>query len=201
MPYYKWYWDETTGTIPTNSWGTSWHYYETDGAGTVVRQVEVFANGQALKYDAEYDEDRYGGLAEAPITAADVEEFGLISIDGREFGQVWVSTSYDRYPEIVVTTDCLWGQPRLDGRRLAVGDIVCLVDRYQSLSETLADFELSLQQIKQALRYCRTLQCVQDLPLRFCHNCTLRVRQDDVSDGEEEDNWVRAERLYQQYFA
>lgn len=40
------------------------------------------------------------------------------------------------------------------------------------------DYEISLQEVRQALTYCSSLQCVKDEVLKYCHNCTLRVQQD-----------------------
>ena len=99
-----------------------------------------------------------------------------------------------------MTPDVLQGSPRLDGRRLAVGDIVSYVDMLQDLTKYQEEFELNEAQIKECLNYCRTRQCVADSPRTFCHNCTLRVQHDhDIIDGEQ-DNWVRAERNFQRLF-
>ncbi|WP_073288442.1 DUF433 domain-containing protein [Hymenobacter psychrotolerans] len=108
---------------------------------------------------------------------------------------------YKQFPEIVITENILWGQPRLEGRRLAVGDIVSQVDINSTIYEALQDYEITLQQARQALHYCRTLQCVRDKPIKFCHNCTLRVQQEGEVDGEEQDNWKRADRLFKEYFS
>ena len=162
----------------------------------VLRQLQTFDNGQVLKYDTEYLDDKFGGLSEVSLD----EEFKPFQIDKVEFEQVWSSSHYRQFPEIVITEDCLWGQPRLEGRRLAVGDIVSHVDVNNSASVAAQDYEISLQQTRQALLYCKTLQCVKDNPIKFCHNCTLRVRQDGDADSEEQDNWKRADRLFRHYF-
>ncbi|RSK44756.1 hypothetical protein [Hymenobacter perfusus] len=67
MRYYKRYWEETTGDIATDNWGTSCFYFETDEQLCVQRQLQVFGNGQVLKYDINYVEDKLGGLSEAPL--------------------------------------------------------------------------------------------------------------------------------------
>ena len=197
MNYYKRDWDETTGEEPTDSWGTSTYYFETDDSGNVTRQLQLFQNGKALKYDTEYIEDKFGGLSEASI---DLEEFRPYVIPADEFEQVWLTTDYRKFPEIIFTDDILWGQPRLEGRRLAVGDIVSHVDVNRSAAIAANDYEISLQQTRQALSYCSSLQCVKDNVLKYCHNCTLRVQQDNEADGEEQDNWIRAERLLNEFF-
>ena len=92
------------------------------------------------------------------------------------------------FPEIVCTEDTLWGSPRVDGRRLAVGDIVSSVEIYGTLQEVMSDHELTRSQIGQALQYCSARQCLRDKPKVFCHNCSLRRQQEgplDTSDLKE----------------
>src|SRR5687767_13667626 len=123
--YFKRSWDETTGDELTADWGHSIYYFETDSQFDVLRQLQVFENGKILKYDTEYVDDKFGGLAES---FPGIKEFNQYRISKEEFEQLWQTTSYKKFPEIVCTPDILWGQPRLEGRRLAVGDIVSLVD-------------------------------------------------------------------------
>ncbi len=196
--YFKRTWNETTGVGLTDTWGFSDYYFETDESGTVFKQIQVFANGNCLKYDLDYPDDKYGGLSEVPLKLSEFKEFQINQI---EFKNVWNAYIYKRFPEIVCTTDTLWGQPRLEGTRLAVGDIVSLVDTYDTkIDSVLNDFDLSLQQIRQTLHYCKTLQCKRDGPAKFCHNCNLRVILNHESEGDEQDNWKRAELLFQKYF-
>ncbi len=92
------------------------------------------------------------------------------------------------FPNIVCTEGTLGGSPRIDGRRLAVGDVVSFIKNYETLSEVMEDYELTPSEIKQALQYCSNLQCRQDEPTVFCHNCSLRREQEgklDTSDLEE----------------
>jgi uncharacterized protein (DUF433 family) len=84
------------------------------------------------------------------------------------------------FPTIVCTEHTLGGSPRIDGRRLAVGDVVSIV--YDSLHHALDGHKLTIDQIKQALSYCATLQCKSDNPLVFCHNCSLRRQQEGPLD-------------------
>jgi len=104
-----------------------------------------------------------------------------------------------KYPDIVFTEEILWGQPRVEGRRLAVGDVVCHVDGNRSAILAAEDYEISLSQTRQALKYCSSLQCVKDQVLLYCHNCVLRVHQDGEASGEEQENWVRAKRLLEEF--
>ena len=197
--YFKREWDKTTGEEQTASWGKSVYYFETDLHFNILRQMQVFENGKTLKYDREYLDDKFGGLTESPL-----ELDGFIEIACEEFAWLWAISVYKRFPEIVCTHDCLWGQPRLEGRRLAVGDIVSLVDVYhEDIGVTMKDFELSLQQIRQTLHYCKVLQCKTDKPKKFCHNCVLRVEQFKESidkDDPEQPNWQRAARLFEKYY-
>jgi uncharacterized protein (DUF433 family) len=197
--YFKRQWDEPTGEDLTDNWGRSTYYFETDVQFNVLRQMQIFENGKTLKYDLEYVDDKFGGLAESPI-----EMDGFSEIAGDEFKQLWEKSVYKRFPEIVCTHDCLWGQPRLEGRRLAVGDIVSLVDVYhEEIGVTMKDYELSLQQIRQALHYCKLQECKNDNPEKFCHNCTLRIEQFNETideDDPEQPNWERAAKLFEKYF-
>lgn len=199
--YYKRYWDETTGDAFTDDWGKSTYYFETDDQQKVIRQIQVFENGQVLKYSGEYTDDMSGGLSEVPL---DKEEYAEYQIQGEEFEDIWQATYYRGFPEIVCTQEVLWGEPRLFGRRLAVGDIVSLVDVYHDdIQVVLTDFDLTLQQVRQTLNYCSKLQCKKDNPERYCHNCLLSVEQfsEQVNqDDPEQPNWLRAERLIKQYF-
>lgn len=201
MHYFKYQWNETTGEETTDSWGYSIFYFETDSEFYPLRQIQLFENGNALKYDTEYFDDKLGGLADQPI---DPEFFDGEKISKEEFEEIWNNTFYNRFPEIVCTPDTLWGQPRLNGRRLAVGDIVSLIDTYHDFTTTLNDFELTLQQVRQALHYCKIQQCKKDLPGHFCHNCLLRVDQfSETIDKEdpEQANWLRAARLMEKHFS
>lgn len=91
------------------------------------------------------------------------------------------------FPEIVCTEHTLGGSPRLEGRRLAVGDVVSILT-YGSLAEAVEDYALSQWQVKQALQYCAVQQCIADKPVVFCHNCSHDKRRAavlDIADLEE----------------
>jgi uncharacterized protein (DUF433 family) len=197
VKYFKREWNGTTGGELTDSWGTSTYYFETDDEGNVNRQLEIFQNGKVLKYDTEYIEDKFGGLSQVPL---DFEDFDQYRIHAGEFDRLWLSSEYKKFPEIIFTRDVLWGQPRLEGRRLAVGDIVSHVDVNRSVNIAADDYEITLQQVRQALSYCSSLMCKEVEVIKYCHNCTLRVKQDGEADGEEQDNWKRAKRLLNEFF-
>ena len=198
--YFKRHWDELTGDELTSLWGFSTYYFETDSNFNVVRQIQLFDNQKVLKYDQEYPDDKFGGLSDQPL---DIEDFREYRIDQKEFEHVWQTLNNKRFPEIVCTADTLWGQPRIDGRRLAVGDIVSLVDSYENINSVLVDFDLTIQQVRQALHYCKTLECKNDHPEKHCHNCILRVEQFNEAvdkDDPEQPNWRRAAKLFDKNF-
>jgi hypothetical protein len=86
--YFKRHWDETTGDALTNSWGNSIYYFETNEEGEVFRQIEVYENGQTLRYDKNYVEDEFGGLSEVQLDLTEFE-FEQFKIENAEFEQVW----------------------------------------------------------------------------------------------------------------
>jgi uncharacterized protein (DUF433 family) len=92
------------------------------------------------------------------------------------------------FPNIVCTDHTLGGSPRIDGRRIAVGEVVSFVQNYDTLQEVIEGFDLTIPQIRQTLQYCSALQCKNDKPKIFCHNCSLRRQQVgplDISNWEE----------------
>ncbi|WP_375768898.1 hypothetical protein NR798_45675 [Archangium gephyra] len=90
MRYFKRPWEESRGD-EYDAWGTSIWYLELDEQGGVARQLEIYENGTALKYDASHLEDRYGGLSDATL---DVEEDGFapFEIECAEFESTWQAT-------------------------------------------------------------------------------------------------------------
>ena len=84
--YFKRNWDETTGDELTDSWGTSTYYFETDPDLCVIRQIQVFKNGQVLKYHKEFTQDEFGMLSDQQL---DKDEFKEFSIESIEFANVW----------------------------------------------------------------------------------------------------------------
>ena len=90
MRYFKRPWEESRGD-EYDAWGTSVWYLEVDEQGGVSRQLEVYENATALKYDASHLEDRYGGLSDATL---DLEEDGFLpfEIERAEFESTWQTT-------------------------------------------------------------------------------------------------------------
>ena len=90
--YYKRDWEETSGEPLTASWGTSTYFFETSDSGEVLRQVQVFYNGEKLKYDSVRVEDEYGGLADVPL---DLNEFEEFKIEKDFFENAWHQRNAD----------------------------------------------------------------------------------------------------------
>ena len=88
MRYFKRPWDEDRGDEYA-SWGTSLWYFEVDDQWEVIRQLEVYASGAVLAYDAAHLEDRYGMLAESALPA---DEMPAFEISKAEFELVWTSS-------------------------------------------------------------------------------------------------------------
>jgi Cysteine-rich CPCC len=82
----KRHWNETTGQPLTDSWGTSFYYFETNKECEVLRQIEVYENGKVLKYSDAYLEDEFGGLAEKPL---DLNSGDYLICNTIEFYELW----------------------------------------------------------------------------------------------------------------
>lgn len=83
--YYKRKWEELRGD-EFDSWGTSTWYFEVDSNGYPLKQIELYENGNRLKYHPEKTFDDYGSLGDQPI---DVNEFRGLEIDKSEFDVEW----------------------------------------------------------------------------------------------------------------
>ncbi len=83
--YYKREWNETRGD-EFDSWGTSLWYFEIGEDNYITRQIEVYKNGNRLKYHSEKKFDDYGGLGTEPL---DIIEFKEFEIDKIEFEEEW----------------------------------------------------------------------------------------------------------------
>jgi hypothetical protein len=68
-----------------NDWGASIWYFEVED-GQALRQVEMYANGNVLKYSVDVADDDFGGLADQPI---DHSEFRAFEVPPTVFDIVW----------------------------------------------------------------------------------------------------------------
>jgi hypothetical protein len=87
--FYRRRWSEPRGD-EFDSWGHSVWYFEVDGEGWPVRQVEVYDNGPALRYGPGHAEDQYGGLGQASLDDPE-ENWSRYVITREVFEQVWDS--------------------------------------------------------------------------------------------------------------
>lgn len=84
--YFKKIWNESSGDDVTDSWGNSIFYFETEDNFEVIKQIQVFENGNILKYDEQNYEDEYGFLADQPLEIEDFEEEEISKIN---FYEIW----------------------------------------------------------------------------------------------------------------
>jgi hypothetical protein len=85
MKYCKWFWDESLGGA-FEEWGTSTYFMEINDNSRVVRQIEVYENGNVLFYDATHLGDDYGMLSDKRMEKEDIQEF---EITKGEFELIW----------------------------------------------------------------------------------------------------------------
>lgn len=64
IEYYRRRWIESRGD-EFSSWGPAMYYFEVDGDGWPIRQMEVYDSGPALRYGPGHDEDEFGLLGQA----------------------------------------------------------------------------------------------------------------------------------------
>lgn len=83
--YYKREWNKNRGD-EFASWGTSVWYFEIGKDQYITRQIEVYKNGNRLKYHSEKKFDDYGVLGTTPL---DIIEFKEFEIDKDEFEIEW----------------------------------------------------------------------------------------------------------------
>jgi hypothetical protein len=83
--YFKRKWNETRGD-EFDSWGTSIWYLEVDKDGYPTKQIELYENGNRLKYHSDKTFDDYGGLGDQTI---ELDEFHDFEIEKEEFNQEW----------------------------------------------------------------------------------------------------------------
>ncbi len=86
MRYFKKNWEETTGDELTDDWGVSIFYFETDDSLNVLKQIQIFENGNILKYDELNNEDEFGAMADQSL---EEEEFLDCEISKEEFYNIW----------------------------------------------------------------------------------------------------------------
>lgn len=87
--YFRRRWDDARADA-WSAWGPSWWLFETDGEGKVLRQLEVYEDGPALRYSDEHPSDQYG--ARSSVTCLwELEDWGEFEIDRATFESLWQS--------------------------------------------------------------------------------------------------------------
>ncbi len=87
---------------------------------------------------------------------------------------------------IISTEHTLGGSPRLNGRRLDVNHVIFGITEYDNggIESYQGDFEVTTEQLKHAILYCKDEICeVQDVP-RSCNGCSKKF-QNDIKTWEE----------------
>ena len=90
MRYFRSNWPETRGD-EYDHWGTATYWLEVDTEKTVVRQLEIYANGSVLKYDLQKQHDEYGGLSDQPLDARQLGSHGITMVEEtyQRFEEMW----------------------------------------------------------------------------------------------------------------
>jgi uncharacterized protein (DUF433 family) len=72
-----------------------------------------------------------------------------------------------------------FGEPSLVGKRLTVRDVVSKLRVEDGMEVALEDYDITREQAKAAVEYCRIRKCQSDQSLlRYCDGCVLRTLQD-----------------------
>ena len=85
MLYFKREWKQTRGDQYDN-WGTCTYYFETEDDGFPLRHVEVYENGNVLRYSEQNLEDEFVMLANNKLYLKQFEPF---KISQNDFMEVW----------------------------------------------------------------------------------------------------------------
>lgn len=89
MRYFKYRWKEPRGD-KYDDWGFITFYHEVDEDFYPTRQLEVYDNGNVLKYDLQHLDDEFGMLADQSLEDA-LEDSDTFEISGNEFEDVWAA--------------------------------------------------------------------------------------------------------------
>lgn len=83
--------------------------------------------------------------------------------------------------ELIISTEhTLGGSPRLNGRRLDVRHVIWGITEFDNgnIQSYQNDFEVTNEQIRHAIMYCKDEICeLQDIP-QSCNGCSKRFRKD-----------------------
>lgn len=83
---------ERLSGLPGAEWGTFTRYLEVGPDRYATRQVDMFANGHALRYDRDHYIDEFGTLADLRYSSKWTRWWpNSRAIDAAEFERVWVA--------------------------------------------------------------------------------------------------------------
>jgi len=86
VDYVKAYWDESRGD-EFDHWGNTMYYFELDDDFYPTRQIQIYDNGNSLKYSrTHYLDDRYGMLSDQPL---ELDEMPCEKLSPEEFQNMW----------------------------------------------------------------------------------------------------------------
>ncbi len=88
--YFKYRCNETRGD-QFDDWGFSNWYNELDEDFFSSRQLEIFDNGNILKYDENKFSDEFGMLCDQSLSLEELENSGSVEISQDEFESIWTS--------------------------------------------------------------------------------------------------------------
>jgi hypothetical protein len=88
--YFKYRWNETRGD-EFDDWGFSTWYSEFDEDFYASRQLEIFDNGNILKYNGEHFSDEFGMLGDKSLSFEELKDSGSVEISQDEFANTWAS--------------------------------------------------------------------------------------------------------------
>lgn len=97
--YYKRTWNELRGD-QFDTWGTSIWYIEIGMNNYPTRQIELYENGNRLKYHSEKTFDDYGSLGDQAI---DILEFQEFEIEKTEFEIEWNKSNPKKEHQEILT--------------------------------------------------------------------------------------------------
>lgn len=90
---------------------------------------------------------------------------------------------------VTINKDIANGAPIIKGRRLTVFNVASKIYYEDSLKTALEDYELSIEEARDALEYCSKLDCQRDKKLvKFCSGCILRTLQDGWNFSKDDYN-------------
>ena len=96
---------------------------------------------------------------------------------------------------VVSTKDIVGGSPCIEGTRLTCANVAQRL-RYESIAEYLRDYPyLEPGDIRNALDYCASKQCVDDQVIAYCEHCTLDTDPDYEPEEPREEVWVLAKEV------